>query len=134
MEDAFEARGFMVRDPVCAFWWQPISSVRRNMLANSFSFLPVSESLTGKPGWRLVSDFSIASYLRKARSRTDRNNRLVRHLGEAVECGNIELTEAPVCGPQDSIGSILELSNGLPVLVVEGDGSLRGIVTPLDVI
>ena len=80
MEEAFGARDFMVRDLVCAFPWQPISSVRRNMLENSFSFLPMAAEPTVAPRWKLVSDFSLASFLRKANSRAERNRRLACQL------------------------------------------------------
>jgi hypothetical protein len=32
---------FMVRNPVCAEAWQPIGFIRQQMLANSYSFLPL---------------------------------------------------------------------------------------------
>lgn len=134
MGEAFGARDFMVRDPVCAFWWQPISSIRRSMLANSFSFLPVATGATGTPSWKLLSDFSLALYLRAAKSHSERNKRLARRLGEVVEAGSITLSDAPVCGPEDSVATVLERSNGLPVLVVGSDSDLRGIVTPFDVL
>jgi hypothetical protein len=134
MADAFGARDFMVRDPVCAMLWQPISSVRRSMLVNSFSFLPVAKHVNGAPRWSLLSDFSLASYLRAAKSSAERNKRLARPLDEAIEAGDVVLAEAPRCGPEDSVATILERSRGLPVLVVGTDGDLRGIVTPFDVL
>jgi CBS domain-containing protein len=134
MVDAVSARDFMVSDPVCALWWQPISSIRRNMLANSFSFLPVATEGGGGSRWRLLSDFSLASYLRSAESRAARNNLLARRLGDVVQAGDITLSEATVCGPEDSVGIVLERSQGKPVLVVGSDGDLRGIVTPFDVL
>jgi hypothetical protein len=43
MVEALHARDFMVKDPVRASLWQPISSVRSSMLVNSFSFLPIAK-------------------------------------------------------------------------------------------
>src|SRR5262249_32601868 len=46
LEDALRKRlpaiveNYMVRNPVCAELWQPISLIRQQMLANSFSFMP----------------------------------------------------------------------------------------------
>jgi CBS domain-containing protein len=134
MEEAFGARDFMVRDPVCASPWQPISSVRRNMLANSFSFLPLAVDQSGASIWKLVSDFSIAFYLRAASSRSERTRRLARQLGDVVGANEIALLNAPVCGPEESVATILERSKGLPVLVIGLDGNLRGIITPFDVL
>jgi hypothetical protein len=134
MAEAFAARDFMVRDPVCALRWQPISSIRASMLVHSFSFLAVSAEVTMPPHWKLLPDFAVASYLRAAKSPTERIKRLARPLGELVKTGEIILLEAPVCGPEDHVDTILERSKGLPVLVVGSDGDLRGIVTPFDVL
>jgi hypothetical protein len=134
MAEAFGARDFMVRDPVCALLWQPISSVRQTMLSNSFSFLPVAAEANIAPHWKLLSDFSLASYLRAASSRIERNNRLARRLGDAVNAGEITLVDAPICGPEDSVTTILKRSQSLPVLVVGPAADLRGIVTPFDVL
>ena len=134
MEEAFGARDFMVKDPVCALRWQPISSVRRNMLANSFSFLPAATDIASPSRWKLVSDFSIAMYLRAAKSRSERSRRLARQLGEALDAGDVTLIDAPTCEPEDSIATVLERSKGLPVLVVGSNSDLRGIITPFDVL
>ena len=67
LEDALRRRldspvvgDYMVRNHVCAELWQPISFIRQQMLANSFSFLPVKSS--GRD-WCLISDLDIATYL-----------------------------------------------------------------------
>ena len=134
MAEAVAARDFMVKDPICAFLWQPISSVRRAMLANSFSYLPVALDTDGTPAWRLLSDVVLARYLREATSATDRSTRLARRLGAAVERRDIILSDAPQCGPEDPVSMVLERSKGLPVLVLGAAGDLRGIVTPFDVL
>jgi hypothetical protein len=104
------------------------------MLANSFSFLPVLAVAPASPKWTLLSDFSLAEYLRAASSPAERRQRLASRLGEVVEAGNIALIDAPVCRPEDHIGELLKLSQGRPVLVIGSDSSLRGIVTPFDVL
>jgi hypothetical protein len=38
---------FMVRNPICAELWQPISYIRQQMLASSFSFLPIKVTKDG---------------------------------------------------------------------------------------
>lgn len=40
-EQATSVGDYMVRDPLCAFPWQPINLVRQQMLANNFSYLPI---------------------------------------------------------------------------------------------
>jgi CBS domain-containing protein len=134
MADAVNALHFMVKDPVCARWWQPISSVRRSMLENSFSFLPVFSKVAGDTGWKLLSDFSLARYLRESKSNNERNERLAKQLGRLVEAGDIQLAKASVCGPEEPISKVLEVSGGQPVLVVGLDDDLRGIITPFDVL
>jgi hypothetical protein len=134
MADAEAARDFMVRDPVCAFLWQPISSVRRSMLANSFSFLPVAATSEPCPKWMLISDFELASYLRRAKSSIDKKQRLATPLREAAQGGQVSLIDAPTCKPEDRVDTVLTSSQGKPVLVIGPDGDLRGIVTPFDLL
>lgn len=134
MADADTAREFMVSDPVCATDWQPISAVRRSMLANSFSWLPIAIEQGGGRSWHLLSDFSIARLLRSAETPAQRKSLLASKLGEAVNGGRIELVPAPVCQPEERVAEVLKRSNGLPVLVVGAEGDLRGILTPFDVL
>ena len=51
---------FMVRAPVTAEPWHPVSFVRQQMLENSFSYLPIEIDIQGKPSWRLVSEQAVA--------------------------------------------------------------------------
>ena len=134
MADAVSAHHFMVKEPVCARWWQPISSVRRSMLENSFSFLPVRSEVAGDSGWKLVSDFSLARYLRDSKFNAQRNERLAKQLGKAVESGDIELVPVSTCNPEEPISRVLEVSGGQPVLVVDSKDELRGIITPFDIL
>jgi hypothetical protein len=134
MTDAVNALHFMVKDPVCARWWQPISSVRRSMLENSFSFLPLFSEVAGNSGWKLVSDFSLAKYLRQSSSNNQRNERLAKQLGKVVEAGEIKLVDASTCNPEEPISSVLAVSGGQPVLVIGSNSELRGIITPFDVL
>jgi hypothetical protein len=102
MAEASCARDFMVRDPVCAYTWQPISSVRRVMLANSFSYLPVAIGSAPNTKWTLLSDYSIAWYLRAANGTNERNRRLARKLEEAISQDTIDLTDVTTCSPGEA--------------------------------
>ena len=62
----------MVRSPVTAEPWQPLSFVRQLMLTNSFSILPVLMP----DGWRVVTDAQVAAYLRAGAGPDDRKRRL----------------------------------------------------------
>jgi CBS domain-containing protein len=104
------------------------------MLENSFSFLPVFSDVANNRGWKLLSDFSLARYLRDAKSNNERLERLAQQLGRVVEAGNIELTKASTCEPEDPVSKVLDVSKGQPVLVVGPGDELHGIITPFDVL
>ena len=38
MSELHQVSDFMVRNPVCASMWQPLSFIRQSMLVNSFSY------------------------------------------------------------------------------------------------
>lgn len=134
MAGSFYARDFMVRDPVCANMWQPISAVRRAMLINSFSFLPIALNSNSHIEWKLLSDYSVASYLRGVNSNGERNRRLALKLSEAVKQKAIDLVDAKSCGPEAPVTDVLLKSQGRPVLVIGSKRELLGIITPFDVL
>jgi CBS domain-containing protein len=136
MHDALVARDFMVREVVCARWWQPMSAVRQLMLADAFSFLPVRLDAERHGMWHLVSDVAVARYLRDVRTPRERRERLATKLQDAVRDGNVELVRAPVCQACDPVETVLELADGLPVLVVGAldSSDLEGIVTAFDLL
>ena len=134
MEEALAPATSWLRIPFAHCAGSRSAPSRRNMLANSFSFLPAATDIASPSRWKLVSDFSIAMYLRAAKSRSERSRRLARQLGEALDAGDVTLIDAPTCEPEDSIATVLERSKGLPVLVVGSNSDLRGIITPFDVL
>ncbi len=121
------AGDYMVRDPVCAAFWQPLSFIRQEMLANSFTYLPV----WGSDHWLLISDYCLAQYLRSG----DRKSRLAETLHEARNSGLV-LERASTCVIDTPISEVLEKSKGMPVLVVDNErvDRLLGIVTPFDLL
>ena len=125
---------FMVRGPVCASAWHPLSFVRQTMLANSFSFLPIRADFGGSGQWRLVSDRGLARYLRSVNSKL-RSRRLAESVEIAVRSGGLELEKPYVCAPDSSITEALERCGGLPVLI-RGDEEqeLIGIASPYDLL
>jgi hypothetical protein len=105
MRGSYRAGDFMVKNPVCAYLWQPLSIIRQTMLVNSFSYLPVPTSENGVPVWRLIADFQLAQYLR-----TDgeiSTNRLTQKLQQVVDSGQLQLLLAETCGPEDGIEAVL---------------------------
>jgi len=128
-------RDFMVRDPVCAYPWQPVSFVRQQMLANAFTYLPIYLTLDEKHGWYLISDCHVAKYLRCASSE-GRKTRLVRTVEDAIASGRLSCERAQVCSPDTRVESALKLCEGRPILVVLGGHTeqLLGILAPFDVL
>jgi len=136
MNEASRARDFMVTNPVCARVWEPISSIRRTMLINAFSYLPVAMDTETHRGWHLVSDLEIARYLRDTSNGKPRPERLAANLQQAVKAKQIRLIPGKTCNPDQDIVSVLSNCMGVPVLVVDQNypHELRGLITPFDVL
>ena len=120
---------YMVRNVICAEKWQPISFVRQQMLANSFSFLPVK----AEGQWCLVSDLEIATFL--GTNGTERNQKLAKTL----EASGMKLTPAKRCTSGTPLSSALEmLGRDQRPLVVCLDGSeespIAGILTAFNLL
>jgi hypothetical protein len=131
LEDAFMAglttvSEFMIRNPVVAFSWQPISIVRQQMLANGYSYLPISIARGGKSEWYLIGEASLAQYLRSVKGK-DRDGRLVQTVDEAHSANKSLLSEAATCSPETKIDAVLDQLKGPPVVVLDA-GDRRTIV------
>lgn len=136
-EDALQAEAmkiqhYMIRDPVTAAMWEPISFVRQKMLTHSFSFLPVEVT---KDNWMLLSDRALARYLRTVDAGM-RKKRLKRKLADAVALEGLELEEADTGAPDDDVAGIAARIGDRPLLVTESgrSGRLLGIVTAFDLL
>jgi len=128
--DAPVVGDYMVRHPVCAELWQPLSFIRQQMLANSFSYLPV-KSDAGV--WCLVSDLDIATYLG-----TDATERKPR-LAQSLRAAHIPLQATTPCTIDIPLEeALLRLSKEKrPLLVCRQDQDeqvLIGIVTAFDLL
>jgi hypothetical protein len=137
MDDLKKVKHFMVRNPVCAEMWQPLSFIRQMMLANSFSHLPVAVKEGDRIVWRIVSDLELARYLQEGTIGADLRTRLAQPLRQAAESRKIELPEAQVWKTEDDVREIIKNWNGLPALVLsesEPSNALLGLITPFDVL
>jgi hypothetical protein len=133
MSELHQVSDFMVRNPVCAFMWQPLSFIRQTMLVNSFSYLPVPVERDGNKDWQLISDFRLGQSLRK--NGKIAKDGLIQRLQDAVKSGQIELHSARTCHPQDKIEAVLQTSDGSPALVLSiNDKELLAILTPFDLL
>ncbi len=122
----------MVRNPVVAETWQMVANARRELLANSFSFLPILYD--GK--WQLIADFEMMRFLRKPLDLL-KNDRLSMSLGTTIKEESIRLISAKTCAPSDTIVYLTDIIESLPVLVIQkfdGEPKLLGIVTPFDLL
>jgi CBS domain-containing protein len=119
---------YMVRNPVYAELWQPISFIRQQMLANSFSFLPVKNNAGD---WCLVSDLDIATYLG-----TDPSKRKQR-LTQSLNAAEIPLQSAKSCAIDTPLEEALRIlgTEKKPLVVCHQDQqALVGIVTAFDLL
>jgi hypothetical protein len=141
MPESDKISHFMVRSPVCAYLWQPVSFVRQCMLVNSFSYLPVQIGSGKGQRWRLISDFMVAKYLRSEKAGTDYKTRLTTTLGAAF--GEDEFSETRVLDSSASIREAIATHDHRPVLITEkiqpANGepcteALMGILTTFDVL
>jgi CBS-domain-containing membrane protein len=131
MSNATIVADFMVRDPVCAQLWQPLSLIRQQMLANSFSYLPVP---LDNGSYGLLADVAVARALANSSSNGDRRRTLACSLDESVAKGRIEITRGNTIGPEEEVRAALERCDGKPLLVVDEEKRLLGIVTPFDML
>lgn len=120
---------YMVRDPVCAHLWQPVSLIRQRMLTNSFSYLPVADE---QGRWRLVSDLQVAKFL-QGHSNSERKRRLAAPLSAA---GEIKLESAICLHELTPVAEAMTQFDGRPLLVVRKNapGDLVGILTTFDLL
>lgn len=135
MRDCEMAGDYMVREPVCASLWQPLSFIRQQMLAHSFTYLPVLRTDKQPLCWFLVSDYLIAQYLRKG-ERKKRKERLAKTLEDAVNDGLDLGKPAETCCCNTPVSKVLKKCKGKPVLVVEKGKPERllSILTPFDLL
>lgn len=145
--DEYRVIDYMVRDPICAYLWQPVSFIRQQMLLNDFSYLPVNLGNDRDPQWKMVSDLSVMSFLRSPRKdqstlRKDelagiRKKKLAKTLQEAEGCG-LQLEKAEHCTPETPVEDAPDHFQGSekPLLVFASDGTenLLGIVTAFDLL
>jgi hypothetical protein len=118
---------YMVRNPVCAELWQPLGFIRQQMLAGSFSFLPV---LNERRKWCLLSDRTIAAYL--GTDWTERKKRMAFTLREA----EVDLKIAKLVEEDTSLEKALRFLKAAPLLVRRKGktAELLGIVTAFDLL
>ena len=130
MENGNMVSDYMVRGVACALLWQPVSFARQQMLANSFSYLPLLTQRDGQSTWHLLPDSSIAKYLQR-----DRNKHLAKSIEEAIKDG-LQVEPAQCCFVDATVAHTPAVFNGKPLLIVDKKEPdlLIGIVTAFDLL
>lgn len=124
---------FMVREVLKVEAWQPVAHARQLMLMHSFSFLPVRIN----NGWKLISEMSIASFLRSGISKSDRNMRLAMSIADAVSIDSRLACSAKEIRPDTKISKLFDSpieSHGRLWLVTQAEDPdrLLGVLTPFE--
>jgi hypothetical protein len=127
----------MVRSPVTAEPWQPVSFVRQVMLTNSFSALPIFF----EHRWWVITDARVAAFLRQGQpNKAQRSERLCKTIEEV---GTQLLTPAVIEQPPyaDISDDFVAKLDGSIILVCGADRQgndpsppLLGIVTAFDIL
>lgn len=125
---------YMVRAPLCAEGWQPLSLIRQHMLQNSFSYLPYLHNGERGKDWRLVSDAALASLLHSSDGNNDRRKLLGMSLETAVQSKLLKLTTPTIVSIHSTVADALGRDTARPILVVDDFRRLVGIATPFDLL
>lgn len=137
LEDALKSKmiavtDFMVRAPVTAAPWHPLSFVRQVMLMNSFSFIPVRGVGIRPDEWQLISDLELARFLSPGGDKLVKQ-RLSLAVTDAAQQG-LELTQPVVLEPEADRASALRRLDGNAGVVVGVTRDILGIITPFDLL
>jgi len=120
----------MVRSPITAELWQPVSLARQTLLANSFSYLPIKS----EEKWMLLSDARLVEFLRlNSPNNEKRKQRLATSLKDAINNG-LRLETALTEQETTSIESIDHTKVERPILVIDQQDRLVGILTAFDLL
>ena len=126
------AENVMVKNVTIAEEWMPIKMIRREMLINSFSYIPIYKD----ENWFLISELNILLML-GVKYGKDRSLKEKDIIGPLFNQQNFEI--ATTINNDSSITDVLEKlleNNGKPILIVSQDDNknLLGIITTYDIL
>src|SRR5437899_3056677 len=87
----------MVRNPVSAEPWHLVSHVRKMMLTNSFSWIPIFKGKAGKDRWMLLQDAALMHWIRNEPNKKKQKERLAMPVSVAITDHALELKGAICC-------------------------------------
>ena len=130
-----KVKDIMVSNPVFAHGWQTLADLRRTMLVNDFSVLPLSEDQAKRGRWRCVRAEELADFLAQQPSAMGCT------LASALDGGRnapMRVYRAPIVREDQEKGKLLGRdAPDLPVVVgrtVEQRCEIVGIVTAFDLL
>jgi CBS domain-containing protein len=120
---------YMVRNPTTASLWEPLSHVRKVMLINSFSYIPIFYD----QNWVLISDYHLHSFLKDYGEKQEAGLRL--NVKYAFQNGLEPEKPAQIVNENYEVRD-LELTSTKPVLVLSNtfEKQLVGLVTSFDLL
>jgi hypothetical protein len=123
-----KASNYAVSGVTIAELWQPVSLIKKEMLINSYSYLPIYVD----DKWMLISDYNLAVYLRKSKKRKE-SETLEQALNN--ETDKLKLESVEQLKPYEDISDI-ELKDTKPILVVDEANTekLHGLFTAFDLL
>lgn len=127
----------MVRNPVAAESWHLVSHVRKMMLGNSFTWIPIFQIKETHGRWMLIRDAVLMRWIRKETNKKKQKERLAMPVGVAISEHGLDVKGAICCPPNTAIAEILRRMNDDPTLVTEkiqGGERLLGIITAFDLL
>ena len=118
----------MVRSPLIVSKCEPLSHVRKEMLLNSYSFIPIYI----EDKWQLISDYCLYNYLK---TKNNPDSALRESVSTACQNGLQLVEPTRIVNEKESIKEI-NLNTTIPVLVhrIEEKNNLVGILTSFDLI
>lgn len=123
------ASDLMVRNHITAELWHNLAMVRREMLTHSFSYVPLFDGTN----WKLISDLSVIKCLNQG-SAGKRKGLLGTTLDELISNDHLALEDAPTVNDQALISDLKETITHLPILIVDQDQYLLGILSAFDLL
>ena len=114
---------YMVEHPTCAEKWQTVGMVRQAILRMQFSALPYR--LSEKDDWKLLTDESVVCYLA--------NGGDAELTVEEASSQGLRLNPAKQVQLQAPVGP-LRSEGCLPVIVVDRNNNIRGVITAFDLL
>jgi len=103
--------------------------VRRNMLTHSFSYLPMFDGVN----WKLISDLNVIKCLNQESS-GKRRGLLGKTIEVLVNNGDLALEDAPTASDQALISDLKLKMTHLPILIVDQQDHLLGIISAFDLL